>query len=121
MRVGAENPLRARDLPKELASGRGLAWVFSPAAGNSASRPRCAASSHKSLREIADSTEKGSAPASEFWFERWMGSGLVVAERQLRRIVEYRALDARIAVGGRISKKARATNSAALCSQEKKP
>ena len=45
--------------------------------------------------------------------ERWVGSGLVVAERQFRRIVGYRALPALIAVLDRDSETGGAASSAA--------
>jgi transposase-like protein len=45
--------------------------------------------------------------------ERWVGSGLVVAERQFRRIVGYRALPGLIAVLDGDSKTARSTSTAA--------
>ncbi len=44
--------------------------------------------------------------------ERWVGSGLVVAERQFRRIVGYRALPGLIAVLDRDRQTARSTSSA---------
>jgi hypothetical protein len=45
--------------------------------------------------------------------ERWVGSGLVVADRQFRRMVGYRALPGLIAVLGRDSETGRAGSSAA--------
>jgi len=45
--------------------------------------------------------------------ERWVGSGLVVAERQFRRIVGYRALPALIAACGKNSKTGQAAGNAA--------
>lgn len=45
--------------------------------------------------------------------ERWVGSGLVVAERQFRRIVGYRAVPSLIAALDRGSETARRASSAA--------
>ncbi len=64
-----------------------------------------------SIVRVACRTVKRWRPGDHL--ERWVGSGLVVAERQFRRIVGYRALPALIAVCDRNSKRARAPSSAA--------
>lgn len=61
--------------------------------------------------------EAGRLPGDHL--ERWVGSGLVVAERQFRRIVGYRALPGLTAVLTGDSKTAGGTSSAALRSARK--
>jgi transposase-like protein len=107
----AVNPSAARSLAEGLEETLTLHRLNAPPELRRTLRSTNPIESAFSIVRVACRNVKRWRPGDHL--ERWVGSGLVVAERQFRRIAGYRALPDLIAVLNRDSETARAASGAA--------